>query len=61
MATWDKERLPRKNENLEELGWVIFREDVPYYLYSIEKKSKDFLYNSFEMGSSIYLPSDTFG
>ena len=48
-------------ENLEELGWVIFREDVPYYLYSVEKKSKDYLYNSFEMGSSIYLPSDTFG
>lgn len=48
-------------ENLEKIGWVIYSGDVPYYLYSVDKKFKEFKYESLQMGNSISLPLDIYG
>jgi hypothetical protein len=47
--------------NLEKNGWIIYSKNVPYYLYSIDKKFSELKYESFQMGNSISLPLDIYG
>lgn len=56
----DCQMLEENLENLEELGWVIYSGDIPYYLYSVDNKYKEFRYESFQEGNSIALPLDIY-
>lgn len=44
--------------NLEELGWMIYSGDTPYFLYSYNKTYREYCFNSFQNNSSIMLPAN---
>lgn len=44
--------------NLEELGWIVYVGDTPYFLYSYNKTYDEYCFNSFRNSSSIMLPAD---
>ena len=45
-------------DNLEELGWLVFVGDAPYFLYSYDNKHQECRFDSFQNGNSITLPAD---
>lgn len=52
-------KLLKENfDNLEELGWLVFIGDAPYFLYSYDNKYQECRYDSFQNGNSITLPAD---
>lgn len=48
-------------DNLEELGWVLYSGDTPYFLYSIDKNNGESIYESFRRGNSLSMPIETQG
>lgn len=54
-----KSKLLEENfDNLEELGWLVFVGDAPYFLYSYDNKYQECRFDSFQNGNSITLPAD---
>lgn len=52
------DQLTEDFSNLEELGWMIYSGDIPYFLYSYNKIYGEYCFNSFQNNSSIMLPED---
>lgn len=50
--------LEESFDNLEELGWLVYVGDVPYFLYSYDNKYHECRFDSFQNGNSITLPAD---
>lgn len=48
-------------DNLEDLGWVLYSGDTPYFLYSIDKNNGESIYESFRRGNSLSMPLETQG
>lgn len=48
-------------DNLEELGWILYSGDTPYFLYSIDKNNGESIYESFRRGNSLSMPIETQG
>lgn len=48
-------------DNLEELGWVLYSGDTPYFLYSIDKNNGESIYESFRRGNSLSMPIEVQG
>lgn len=48
-------------DNLEELGWVLYSGDTPYFLYSIDKNNGESVYESFRRGNSLSMPIEVQG
>lgn len=48
-------------DNLEELGWIQYFGDTPYFLYSIDKNNGESIYESFRRGNSLSMPIETQG
>lgn len=54
----DSKLLEENFDNLEELGWLVFVGDTPYFLYSYDNKYHECRFDSFQNGNSITLPAD---
>ena len=54
----DSKLLEENFDNLEELGWLVFVGDVPYFLYSYDNEYHECRFDSFQNGNSITLPAD---
>lgn len=46
--------------NLEELGWVVYVGDDPYFLYDYDSKYRECRFDSWRNGNSLTLPSDIY-
>ena len=59
----DNHMLDNDFANLESLGWLVYSGDTPYFLYSLNKSDEieEFIFNSFQGGSSLALPIDIQG
>lgn len=54
----DSKLLEESFDNLEELGWLVFVGDVPYFLYSYDNEYHECRFDSFQNGNSLTLPAD---
>ena len=45
-------------EKLQDLGWVLYKGDIPYFLYTYDKKHRECRFDSFQAGNSLSLPVD---
>lgn len=50
--------LEESYDNLDDLGWIIYIGDTPYFLYSYDNKYQECRYDSFQKGNSVTLPAD---
>ena len=46
--------------NLEELGWVVYVGEDPYFLYDYDSKYRECRFDSWRNGNSFTLPSDIY-
>ncbi len=47
--------------NLKKLGWIIYLDDVPYFLTSLDKKNNEYIYDSFQSQKRITIPTNNSG
>ena len=43
-------------EKLQDLGWVLYKGDIPYFLYTYDRKHRECRFDSFQGGNSLSLP-----
>jgi len=47
-------------QNLEELGWIVYVGEDPYFLYDYDSKYRECRFDSWRNGNSLALPSDIY-